>query len=707
MNNRRTSWFLAALLFAGLVAASVATAQKNDQAEVLLQAAFHKQLVDGELEEAIQLYKSIIANHASNRAVAAKALVQMGQCYEKLGKTEARKAYELVLRDYADQREQVTIARARLAALTPASPATAFGLVTRQIWAGPEVDIFGGPSPDGRYLSFVDWTTGDLAIRDLETRQKRRLTNKGSWDESQAYAEHSTPSPDGKQVAYTWLNKDLSHDLRVIGLDGSEPRVLYRNEEVSHMEPAGWSPDGKRVLTLFSRTDNTYQIVLVSVSDGSVRVLKTLDWRRPWKMSISPDGDYLVYDFPPKEDAPERDIVLLATDGSREIPLVDHPADDLFPVWTPDGKRIVFASDRTGSLSVWMIGVADGKPLGPPELVKHDMGQRVVPMGFTRKGSYYYGLVGEMADIYMATLDLATGKLLAPPTQVTRRIEGSNTSPAWSPDGKHLAYFTYRALVPGLDGSGTKILSIRSLETGEERKLSPDLHVSALLWSPDGHSFLVAGSDKEGRQGVYEIDAQTGDFTLIVESESGESIVQPKLSPDAETLFYVRRDPSTKSFRILARNLDTGQEKDLYGALTPSSFFRYMALSPDGQQLAFVTTDFAAKSHILMVVPTGGGETRELLREDFNYAAGLAWTPDGREIIFGTGGQATDLQELTVELWRISAQGGEPQALELAMDNLRHMRVHPDGKRIAFTAGQRKFEVWVMENFLPELEAAN
>ena len=193
---------MAVILLAGLFAASLATAQKNDQAEVLLQAAQHKALVDGNLEEAIQLYKNIIANHGGNRAVAAKALVQMGQCYEKLGKTEARKAYERVLRDYADQREQVTIARDRLAAITqPASSATASGVVARQIWAGPEVDILGGPSPDGRYLSFVDWTTGDLAIHDLATGEKRRLTNKGSWYESQAYAGFSTPSPDGKQVA--------------------------------------------------------------------------------------------------------------------------------------------------------------------------------------------------------------------------------------------------------------------------------------------------------------------------------------------------------------------------------------------------------------------------------------------------------------------------------------------------------------------------
>ncbi len=72
-------------------AASLATAQKNDQAEVLLQAALHKQLVDGDLEGAIQQYKNIMTNFSSDRAATAKALVEMGECYEKLAKTKRAK----------------------------------------------------------------------------------------------------------------------------------------------------------------------------------------------------------------------------------------------------------------------------------------------------------------------------------------------------------------------------------------------------------------------------------------------------------------------------------------------------------------------------------------------------------------------------------------------------------------------------------------
>ena len=61
----------------------------------VLQAALHTAQVDGELEEAIRLYTGLRERYGDNRAVAARALVQIGQCYEKLGRAEARQAVRL------------------------------------------------------------------------------------------------------------------------------------------------------------------------------------------------------------------------------------------------------------------------------------------------------------------------------------------------------------------------------------------------------------------------------------------------------------------------------------------------------------------------------------------------------------------------------------------------------------------------------------
>lgn len=78
----------------------------------------------------------------------------------------------------------------------------------------------GGPtgsvSPDGRFLAFTDWRTGDLALRDLESGENRRLTDKGTWLESQQFAQFAKLSPDGRQVAYSWFTESDGYQLRVV-----------------------------------------------------------------------------------------------------------------------------------------------------------------------------------------------------------------------------------------------------------------------------------------------------------------------------------------------------------------------------------------------------------------------------------------------------------------------------------------------------------
>src|SRR5882762_8518246 len=86
-----------------LAAALLATAQKTP--ESLLGAALHQEEVQGDLKSAIAGYQKVLVTPGLKRKTAAEALVRMGQCYEKLGDTESRKAYERVLREYGDQKE--------------------------------------------------------------------------------------------------------------------------------------------------------------------------------------------------------------------------------------------------------------------------------------------------------------------------------------------------------------------------------------------------------------------------------------------------------------------------------------------------------------------------------------------------------------------------------------------------------------------------
>ena len=714
-----------ALVLTVLVAAPLAAGQTADRVEVLLKATMHQELVDGDLQAAIEQYEHIVARAGGNRAVAAKALLQMGHAYEKLGRSEASAAYERLVRDYAEQAEPVGVARARLAALDrPRSPADPATMVVRRVWSGRDASWVGGVSPGGRYLSYLASGRG-LAIHDLETGKDRPLANKDSWSRGNVTRNSHKLSPDGQQVAYVWHNRDSFNEVHIVGLDGSKPRVLYRNEETSrrvwdiatanhivNRAVLAWSPDGKYVLVTFRREDRSNQLGLVSVADGSVRVLKTLGGVPPIGVSFSPDGRYIAYDLHAGEG--KRDIFLLATDGSRETPLIEHPANDQFPVWAPDGKRILFVSDRTGSLDAWLIQVADGKPRGAPELIKSGIGP-IWPLGFTRNGSFYYGLsTGTLHDVYTAALDPATGTLLSSPRKVSQPFVGSNSQPDWSPDGQYLAYFRQQGPLP-IQAS----VVIRSVDTGEVRELPRQIgyiqYYRGLRWSPDGRSILVKGSNNR-RWGLYELDAQTGAVTPIVQT-TGSGGSRPEYSPDGRAIFYWRSEGSAGAgpTRIVARDLESGAESDLLRVVPPASISHIMVVSPDGQRLAFFMADSDTQSMALKVMPAAGGEPRELLRvhrpDDFgnlhNYSA-LAWTPDGRELLFGKRTAASRSSRGMVELWRISAEGGAPQRVGLAMNRLSHLRFHPDGQRIVFDAVDARpenNEVWVMEHFLPELSA--
>ena len=645
--------------------------------EVALRAAMETETVKGDLKGAIEQYKKIA--QGSDRAIAAKALIRMAECHQKLGDAESRKIYERVVRDYSDQKEAVTVARARLGHTDPSRET---GIITRQVWPDA-IDTEGAPSPDGRHLTFVDWTTGDLAVRELATGKNRRLTNKGEWRESEDFALYSVFSPDGKQAAYTWFNgKDHSWDIRIVSVgevSGTpKSRVLYHADE--YLLPADWSQDGKQILALFSRADGTHQIALITVADGSARTLKSFDWRAPAKMSLSPDGRYIAYDFPPKEDSPERDIFVLAADASRESALVDHAANDVAPVWTPDGKRIVFASDRTGSMGAWMISVADGKALGSAELIKADIG-RVQPMAFTRKGSLFYGLVIGDINIFVASLDLTTGKLREPAKRVSERFTGNHTSPDWSPDGRFLAYLSRRSL-----GNEPMpfFVSIHSLDTGEQRDLRPDLgYVGGLRWSPDGKTLAAWGSDRKGRKGIYQIDVRNGAVTPLV--LTGEDIRNPFWSSDGKSLYY----QEFFSSRVVARNLETGSEQELI----PRGKTGNWALSRDGQQIGVLLVSPEKKTHSIAVVPASGGALREILTLPDIGGQLIEWENDGRGLIFARAGRS--------ELWRVPVEGGKPEKLDVSGKNMRRLRIHPDGQRFAFPSGEVKAEVWVMENLLP------
>jgi len=337
----------------------VAAPQKETSAAAQLQAAINKETVEADLSGAIKQYAAIVSKYVkSDRAVTAMALVHMAECYQKMGDAESRKIFEQVVREYADQKEAVTLARARLG--TKVQPGRQTNTL---VLSGPKVDSEGRVSPDGRYLSYTDWNTGDLLLHEIATGTDRRLTDTKQSKPVNVFAEGSAFSRDNKQIAYNWFGENDKVELRIASLSGDpNPRRLYANPDITWFVPCDWSPDGRWVAVELNRKDRTRQIGLVSVRDGSLHPLKSIDWRGAGRMFFSPDGKYVGYDLPESDTSQERDVFVLAVDGTREIPAVIHRGQDIMMGWSPDGARLLFASDRSGSMDLWSLPFADGTP---------------------------------------------------------------------------------------------------------------------------------------------------------------------------------------------------------------------------------------------------------------------------------------------------------------------------------------------------------
>jgi Tol biopolymer transport system component len=581
------------------------------------------------------------------------------------------------------------------------------GIILRQVLAEPGADIYGlAPSPRGRYLAFADWqeSKGDLAIRDLETGETRQLTHDSGDSGWLEVVQEAVFSPNGKQLAYCWYTKDESYELRVVDFEGSKPRNLYSSGQDS-MVLSDWSSDGRRLLARVSQRNDaesqeqgaprqTFRIVTVTLDEGSVRILKSLDWRNPTKMCFSPDGCFVLYDAPAGVHPSNHDLYVLGVDDLRETPLLEHPANDLVLGWAPDGRSVLFASDRTGHWGMWLLPMDEsGQADGPARLIKRDMGL-IQPLGFAVDGSFFYSIRPGGPNIYEAKLDLDRCTIAEGPKPAVRRFMGSNRSPEWSPDGKYLAYVSRRNPLPKVN-----VLCIRSRETGREQELSPQLTwFRGLRWSQDGRSIMARGVDMKGRKGVYEIDVQTGTVaTVLIEPEIGPTF--PEWAPQVRAIYYVRNEWAKNLSQIMYRDLETGNEWEIARADQGTNFTGVQA-APDGRRIAVrIWRDEEQSTELVTILLNDGSQKRLLLTQEPEWVGAYTWTLDGEHLVFF---RSKGSDSGVSELYLISASGGEPRRLGLEATgalNFDGLQLHPDGRSILYaaTGGNDTPEIWVVE----------
>jgi Tol biopolymer transport system component len=180
---------------------------------------------------------------------------------------------------------------------------------------------------------------------------------------------------------------------------------------------------------------------------------------------------------------------------------------------------------------------------------------------------------------------------------------------------------------------------------------------------------------------------------------AGVRLLHHEFSAESRRLFYVREDITRKLCQILERDLRTGEERELYRTSSGGEEPRGIAVSPDGKWLAV----FSFNRRVLSVMPSSGGTPRLVHRFDQGRNTNPEWTHDGKYLLIGGVGGTKGI------LYRIPVEGGEPQEIVMQKSFDDRPSVHPDGRHIAFSTRlnyDTDADVWVMQNFLPELNAA-
>jgi len=413
-------------------------------------------------------------------------------------------------------------------------------------------------------------------------------------------------SPDGSEIAFTG-NYDGNADVYVMPATGGTPRRLTYHPAVD--EVMGWTRDGKSVLFTSTRESSSRYSELFTVSrEGGFPTKLPLPIGA--EGSYSPDGKEIAY--VPLDHAFEiwkryrggrTSKVWIARLADSSVTAVPREnSNDFNPVWVAD--KVFFISDRNGAMSLYsydtktkQVAVAlkneglDFKyaSAGPDAIAIEQFGAILLfdpKTGAAHKVDIHivgdepqlrtrYESVGSEirnADISPSgarAVFEARGEILTVPAEkgdirnLTNTPGADERYPAWSPDGKSIAYFS--------DESGEEQLFIRNQNgQGDAQKIdlgTPGSFFFFPTWSPDGKK--IAYTDK--RLNLWYVDLEKKTPVKIFQDRfiGPEQIFRAGWSPDSKWLAYTHQEVSHMR-SVFLYSLETGKSSRVTDAMSDS-----------------------------------------------------------------------------------------------------------------------------------------
>jgi Tol biopolymer transport system component len=446
---------------------------------------------------------------------------------------------------------------------------------------------------------------------------------------------------DGKRVAAF----DLAERTAGVTVDGVPYPVP------GHLLSVEWTPDGQRLVTLTRAADDTVTVGAIDLSTSAFRVVASnLDGDvYPAQFAVTPDGTAVVValassDAPDRrsrhDPAADRDLDLWRVDlatGER-TPVVQAPGDDFSPSFA-DGHLYYVHAQVTPSVVVVPIAGGEARAVvSPGELPYWRPDGR--QLAFT-VGGWRLRDVALPLDVHVVDLDANASPLGQPRPFITGFHE--DFSPAWSPDGRWLAFHSHRSPTPvtsyfGAGSTDDIWLARADAPATTERRLTEFGHEAGMAdWAPDGRRLAF--------------------------------VSYPRPGPSSLRTYVVSIDPDS------GRSTGTSMLPLPDGVISTET----LAWSPDGRSLA-IESKTTGPNHALWLLDLASGTGRSLLQYPSPTFGGVDFTPDGRRLVFGA------LLDERMQVYVLDLESNSVRPLTRAADGAFLPQVSPDGRWVAATS---------------------
>ncbi|CAN5123503.1 S41 family peptidase [soil metagenome] len=456
-------------------------------------------------------------------------------------------------------------------------------------------------SPDGKALAFVSNRNGaaNIYVLTFATGEVRRLTYSDANEQLDAW------SRDGKWIYLTSGASDVARqtDVLRVAAGGGTPLEVSRERYLNEFNAAP-SPDGKSVALMAKGMSNN-------------------QW---WRNGHSHIDEAELWLKPIAAGAPYR--LLLGASSKR-----------LWPMWRPDGGALYFMSDEGGSENLWRLPVGtgsaraerltdfkSGRALWPT--MAYDGSAIVFERGFSIwKADPRTGATSEV-PIMLRGAPAAAGE--------RRLLETSFRDLALSPDGKKIAVIAHG-----------EVFAASAKDGGAAQRISESVAAeSDIAWSPDSKRLIyVADRGLDAR--IVEYDFNTLKAKDLTSAPGIDAA--PVYSPDGKMIAYAH---GAHEIHVITLGKDGAANKDAVifnGALDRNGGSRF-TWSPDSQWIAFALTDPRSFRNV-SVIPAAGGAARPIsFLANGNAAEQIAWSPDGKFILFDTAQRSEDPRIVRVDL---------------------------------------------------------